>query len=218
MRCATTMIQIQDRKRLTKLVSYIILSGGSLYYINKECYYTLSASLRYEEFGEWIVEILQNITKTKIMSEEVYNKIGFLRITTNPHPFFTTLRKRMYTRNRLTIDPHTLRLLDYEALSLIFMGRGQLRFNTKNNPYFYFVSGDFSYGDLFLFKKYLKDILDLEWNICGLNGSLELRCKNKSLNKLMENIAPYIFPSFQYKLLEQYRTKGPEMPSGGDIV
>ena len=216
-----------DKKQLTKLVSYFAMGDGGVYYNGKNCTFVMNMRSANRDYIDWVAEVLSNITSVRVKEVPDYSTDGckrqpLTRLETPSHPFFTTLRNRIYVDKYKGLDEHTLKLLDWEALAILYMCDGSLYIDKPNpkkglvNPS-YSVSLNMkrlSYGDQFILKKALKEKLGLEWNINKHNQYYYLRLRCKDVQKFMEGISPYMKPSFSYKLV---RTESPE-ESGGDIV
>ncbi len=200
------MRKIKDKKELVKLCSYIIMGDGGVYKSSKENInfrFSMNMIEINQDYIELCKDILENITSCSITQRvKEGSRISQLNLQSKVHPFFTTLRDRIYTDNYKGIDPHALKLLDYEALSFLYMSDGCL--SLKHNairPSITLNMCRLSYGDMFILKKALKEKLDLEWNI-NKNGKyyyLVLRVKDHE--KFINSISSYITPSFNYKIL-----------------
>ena len=206
MRSAETMKKINDQKELTKLVAYMTMGDGGVYKYsnNKHGYFVMNMVEKNKDYVELCKSVLDNITTTKIYSiDKGEGRQPQLRLQTSQHPFFSKLRNRIYTGNYKGVDPHYLKLLDYEALSFLYMSDGSLVKDkrTKNSFNIILNLKRLSYGDLFILKKALKDKLDLEWNINRQGKYYYLRLRSKDNEKFLTNISPYITKSFQYKIL-----------------
>ena len=216
-----------DKKELTKLISYFAMGDGGVYYNGSNCKFIMNMRSANKDYIDWVAEVVSEITSVTIKEVPDYNTDGYVRqpltrLESKSHPFFTVLRNRIYVDKYKGLDPHTLKLLDWEALAILYMCDGSL-YTDKPNPKKGLINNSYnvnlnmkrlSYGDQFILKKTLKENLDLEWNINKHNQYYYLRLRCKDLDKFMEGITPYIKPSFSYKLI---RTENPEK-SGGDIV
>ena len=207
MRSVETMRKIKNKKELTKLVAYMTMGDGGVYSYkaNKHAYFVMNTIQDNEDYVLLCKNILENITTTSIYNtSKEGNRRNQYRLQTKQHPFFSTLRERIYTENYKGIDPHYLKLLDYEALSFLYMSDGScVKDKRTNNSYNVTLNMKrLSYGDLFLLKKALKDTLNLEWNINRQNNYYYLRLRAKCIPTFMKNIEPFIVPSFKYKLID----------------
>lgn len=213
-----------DKKQLTKLITYFTLGDGGVYYSGKECRFVMNMLEKNRDYIEWVASVLQEVTGTSVRSVDDVRegRKPTLNITTKTHPFFTNLRDRIYIDGYKGIDPHSLKLLDWESLAILYMCDGSL-YTDKPNPKKGLVNNSYSvtlnmkrlsYGDQFILKKALKEHLGLEWNIQRGGNYYFLRLRGKDLQTFMEGVAPYIKESFSYKLV---RTIG-SVKTDGDIV
>lgn len=211
-------MSIKDKKELVKLVSYFTMGDGGVYKQSPKSNASFIMNMRKLnlDYIEWVADVLSNITGVQYKEVPDYNTDGYnraplIRLWTQVHPFFNKIHDRVYTGKYKGIDPHALKLLDWEALAILYMCDGGLYVDKPNkkkglvNPS-YNVNlhmKRLSYGDLFILKKALKEKLDLEWNICKHNKYFFLRMRCKDVDKFMEGVLPYMKPSFYYKLVRQ---------------
>jgi hypothetical protein len=203
-------MKIEDKKQLTKLISYMIMGDGGVYNYTKNgnASFIMNMVEKNEDYVLYCKSILENITSCKIAKvQKEGNRQPQLRLSTMAHPFFNTMRERIYVENYKSIDHHALKLLDYEALAFLYMSDGSLGKYLRpeigmRNPSCKITLNlkRLSYGDLFILKKALKDYLDLEWNILKHGKYFYLSLRMKDVRKFIEGITPYILPSFLYKI------------------
>ena len=224
MGCVTTM-KITDKKRLSKLVSFLAMSDGSIHNSrnSKNYLFSFSATEDHMDIIKYVEGVINNITSTKIYScpKEAPRKTIY-KVYTPTHPYFNALHERIYVGSYKSIDNHSLKQLDYEALAIWYMCDGCLgkSINKKTGKVNYSTTINLcrlSYGDLLLVKKAIKDKLDLEFNVVKTNRKyFTLRLRTKDLEKFIDGISPYILDSFKYKI--DFRTVNPIDTIGGDIV
>lgn len=201
------MKTITDKKELMKLCSFITMGDGGMYK-NKNCKnykFIMNMKKENKDYIEFCKEILENTTSCKIYDRLDYNTDGYnrqpqLRLESKTHPFFTTIHDRIYCNNYKGLDPHAFKLFDWECLAILFMCDGcscckkgyiDVSLNLKR----------LSYGDQLFLKQQIKDKLNIEFNINKNNKYYYLRLRNKDIKIFYTNISKYIFPSFQYKIL-----------------
>ena len=168
------------------------------------------------DFMQYVKEVIDNVTSCRLMfnAKEAPRQNQY-KVQSLSHPFFDSLRERIYVDNYKSIDPHALKLMDWQCLAILYMCDGCLGatgkcFSTTLNLC------RLSYGDFMLLKKSLKDTFDLEWNIVKTNRKYyTLRLRMKDFDKFMQGIAPFMFESFNYKLC--LRTTNPST-EGDEIV
>ena len=230
---------ITDKKQLTKLISFFTMGDGGVYYNGKlskktkepvgNCCFIMNMKSEHEDYIEHVCNTIKSITSCTIsprkLQNDGYNRKPQSTVRSSRHPYFTKLRERIYTGNYKGLDSHYLKLLDGEALAILYMCDGSLFIEKpgrvprlKNNSYNVTLNlKRLSEGDLLMLKKLLKDKLDLEFNLQRQYKYRFLRLRCKDVEKFMKIINPYIFPSFRYKMIPSYRTISPEI-SGDDIV
>lgn len=197
MDCVETM----DKKQLIKLLSFFIMGDGSLEQHGKNARISISHNIQNIDYLMWKKSILEKITscseydRKRSKKSHSFNKV----IRSKTHNIYTTLKDRLYLQNKKVIDPHTLKLLDWEALTILIQDDGSSSSKEGKLTNLYIHTNCYSYGDNFLLKKALKEKLDLEFNIVKNKKWYELRLRNKDYEKLYNGCKPYIFKSFEYK-------------------
>lgn len=216
-----------NRKELVKLLSYIVMGDGGLYFPSKKtdktnAFFVMNMLEDNKDYILFCKEVLEQLVGCRLTKRPDYNVDGSnrrpqLRLESNRHPLLTQIHSRVYTGKYKGIDPHALKMLDAQALSILYMCDGSYVID-KPNPKKGLVNESYnvtlnlkrlSYGDQFILKKALKERLDLEFNINRQNQYYYLRLRMKDFNKFMEMVAPHVLPSFQYKIHESFRTVSP---------
>lgn len=224
---ATTM-KITDKKELIKLVSYIVMGDGGLYKTgNGNAHFVMNMVEENSDYIYFCKDVLENITGCTVKSRPDFNTDGCnrkpqLTLTSKCHPELTKIRDRIYTGTYKGVDPHALKLMDFQALAILYMCDGSLvidkadsdagrKKGLKNDSYNVTLNlKRLSYGDMFILKKTLKEYLDLEWNINRQNSYYYLRLRCKDVEKFMVGVSPYITNSFNRKVLNNFRTVSPQ--------
>lgn len=160
-----------NKKQLTNILSYAVLAGGNLTNIpkqNSRMYITLPEENLVLNF------IKQSIREITGYAES--SRYGIVTITSEKHPFFTVLQRRLYlVGNHKHFDEHTLKMLDQDSMKILYWCM-KVPGDTPTISLY-----EYSYGDAFLLKKAIKDNLNLEFNV-KRNGRyyyLELRKKDE---------------------------------------
>jgi len=205
------MRKITDKKELVKLVSFMTMGDGGVYKIKKNCKFIMNMIQKNEDYVLLCKDILENITTVGLYSvNKGEGRQMQYRLETGCHPFFTAVRDRIYVEKYKSIDIHALKLLDYEALSFLYMSDGS--FYSDFRPEIGMINPSYkvtlnmkrlSYGDLFILKKALREKLNLEWNINKNGKYFYLTLRTKDVQEFMDNIRPFVTPSFHYKLLDE---------------
>lgn len=212
-----------NKKELVKALSYIVMGDGGLYIVGRctNASFAMNMKKEHMDFIAWCQWVVEHVTSCSItdrkLSEDSWNRQPQVRLQSRNHPQLTTMRDRIYTDGYKGIDPHALKLLDAQALAILYMCDGSLVVTPPNakrgsvsNEYSVTLNMKrLSYGDQFILKKALKEQLDLEWNINRQGKYYYLRLRAKEVDKFMEMMAPHVFPSFQYKIKECFRVVSP---------
>jgi len=206
-------MKITDKKELVKIISYMVMGDGGLYVTKgtKNAYFAMNMVTENQDYVDFCQGVLENITSCKQYIRSDNNTDGCnrkqqVRLQSQTLPLLSTIRDRVYTGKYKGIDPHALKMLDAQALAILYMCDGSLiKYRSKgcvNDMYHVTLNlKRLSYGDLFILKKALKDLLDLEWNINRQNSYFYLRLRTKDIAKFMGMIQPHMTPSFQRKVL-----------------
>jgi 23S rRNA U2552 (ribose-2'-O)-methylase RlmE/FtsJ len=205
---SVTTMKITDKKQLVKLVSFITMSDGSVHRNRNcgNCIFSFSQTEDHSDFVDYVRSILENITSTKTIKEQrVSPRKNIIKLYTPVHPFFNDIRDRIYVDQYKSVDQHALKLLDFEALAILYMSDGCLGVTERPDGKKSFTTTiamcRLSYGDQLLLKKAIKEKLDIEFNVVKTGGKYYcLRLRSKDAEKFFEGIRPYVLPSFDYKM------------------
>lgn len=207
---------ITDKKVLTKYVSAFVMGDGCLFKDkneNSNARYRLTQVATHRDYVEWQAAILDNLCATKIYENDAridasgWNHQKTLALQTRSLPFFTTLRNRWYLGGKKVVSPHDLLLMDAEFLAILYMDDGCLVKNSgRNRTNFSIVlcTQSFSWADNNLIRDTIARKFNLHFNIKQLSYpsgiKYQLYCKQKFVPEFISIVAPYILPSFQYKI------------------
>lgn len=208
-------MKIEDKKELTKLISFIAMCDGSVHKNGgtKNNVFSFSQTVPHKDIVDWVAGVVGNVTSCRILyTERPHPRKNIYKLQTLSHPFFNTIRDRIYIGNYKGLDIHALKMLDWQSLAIMYMCDGCLGRHKRPNGTIQYTTTlnlcRLSYGDQFILKKALKERLELEWNIVKTNRKYyTLRIRAKDQERFMQGIAPYVFDSFQYKL--NLRTTNP---------
>jgi hypothetical protein len=163
----------------------------------------------------WVKKTLEGVTGVIVTDRKDYNTDGYaraqqVRLCSKTHPFLTRIWERVYINKTKVIDPHMLKLLDAEALAIIFMADGSackkhgIRLHTKG----------FSYNDNMALSKSIHKVFGIRSNVNRHGKYFELRIKSVDIGLFIETVKPFIAPSFRYKL----ERVAPHSTVGDEIV
>lgn len=208
------MMYISDKKVLVKYVSAFLLGDGWLQKQvdnNKNARYGLHQLAIHKDYIDWQASILENLTRVTYRYKDAYinSQEASIRIWTMAHPFYTTLYERIYTQNRVkSINPHDLKLLDWETLAILYQDDGYIevspRLTTGNYVRVRIATDNYTYGDLVLLQKAIFEKTKLPFDIRlrklkNTNG-YRLQLTKDYAKRFLEGIGPYVKDSYQYKL------------------
>ena len=220
MGCVETM----DKKELTKLISALVMSDGGVYYSGKNCRYVRNQLAKHWDYLSWIRDVLSNVTTTTIseVKDKREGRQPTLNVTTRSHPMFNDIRERFYVGNYKSVDPHFLKMFDWQCAAILYMDDGHLRTDPRSPNYFTcdLSTKRLSYGDSLLLKKTIKEKLDVEFNVRkDSRGYYYLTLRRKDAEKFLKGVYPYTFASFKYKFTYPDGKPVTDFNSGGgDIV
>jgi hypothetical protein len=213
---------MRDEKRLTKIVAACLLGDGCVYTDkrdkgNSSFSMTMTqSSLPYLEHLAQHLEAITSVSIIKSSDERVIQISGVeahckptYMLSTKRHPFYTKFYNRMYGSGKKCVDPHYLKLLDWEFLAHWYVQDGSLSGFLVEKKYpvleLDICSHSFSYADNMFLRSKLKDTLGLDFNVrstkypSGILYSLRTR-KQETIKIISENIAEYVPDCFQYKI------------------
>ena len=214
-------LKITDKKELIKLTSYIVMGDGGVYPSGSYCMFSMNMQTKNKDFIGFCEQVMGNITTAKTRDYlggfECNSKLTSL--TTLSHPTFTKLRNRIYTLKYKGIDPHALKLMDAQALSILYQCDGSY---SKDKRTLSPEAGRkvtlnmkrLSYGDQYILREAIRSKLGIDFNIHRQNQYYYLSLRSSDIDKFFEMITPYMFDSFLYKLSDGWLQKILD----GDIV
>jgi hypothetical protein len=224
-------VETMNDKELTKYIVAFTYGDGSIGYHGKNCRFGATCIIDNMDYILWRKSILENLTPVLVYenSKDLPNHKRIFKTNSRTHPTYTKIQNRMYHDGRKTIDPHYLKLMDWETLAIFYMDDGSLRNvtqtykeNTYSNKYPNIASMSFNYAENLMLRNCFKDILGIEFNIhkhsTRENGEINymLCLGGSSRERFYKGIGKYILPSFRYKLDNSYDV--PPYQGGEDIV
>jgi hypothetical protein len=216
-----------DKKQLVKLVSAFTMADGGLYRRvqgNKEtskanAYFAMNMLAKHDDYIQWVkstIECITSCSEREFINESNSPKL-MKNLCSKTHPFLTDIWNRVYIDGYKGLDPHAMKMFDFEMLAIFYMADGSLHVEQPNpkkglvnpSPNVTLNMKRLSYGDQLFLKKLCKEVLGLEFNILKQNykGKLYyyMRLRNKDIEVFMKGIEPYMLPSFSYKLYDSER-------------
>ena len=214
-----------DKKQLVKLVSAFVMADGGVYRrvkgdpktSNANAYYMMNMLTKHMDYIEWVVDTLSEITS--VTTSDVKNpcKQPQTRVVSRTHPFLTKIWGRVYIDGYKGLDPHAMKLFDWEMLAIFYMADGSLSVEQPNakkglinpSPNVTLNMKRLSYGDQLFLKQLIRDKLGVETNVTRQTYKGRtyyfLRVRNRDIDKFMKGIEPHMKESFYYKLWDSER-------------
>lgn len=192
------------KKDLHKYIGAFLLGDAGVYYSGVNC--RMVTNSVEGEYITWKRGILEELTAVnyncKIDKREDFSRKPLHILTTRTHPIYTQFRNRVYTDAYRGVDPHTLKMMDWEMLAILYMDDGGCSVDKRCDatPAVCLHTKRLSYGDSWLLKKSLKDSLELEFNIYQVSHRYYLRLRSKDYAAFKAGVSPFVLPCYQYKL------------------
>jgi hypothetical protein len=213
-------VETMNRKDLVKYIVAFLYGDGSISLPHaKECRFEASCIIDNEDYVLWRKSILEELTPVRvyIIDPKMENRKLILQTSTRIHPLYTQIKSRVYHDGKKTLDPHYLKLFDWETLAILYMDNGSLRevkqdYKEKHytNKYPNIATMNFNYAENLLLKETIKKNLGIEFNInkhsTRKDGTINymLCMPSSSRERFYKEIGQYILPSFRYKLDYSY--------------
>lgn len=197
-----------DKKQLSKLVYYMTSFDGGVYPTGKNSSFIMNMVKENRDYLEWVKATLENITSVKLVDRKDYNTDGYnrksqMRLYTRAHPYFSKVRDRVYISNHKVIDPHMLKMMDAEALAIIFMCDGGTALDKRwTNPHCSITlnTKGYSHADNLALSKAIYSKLNIRTTVRKHGKYRYLGVKAVDVLLFVETILPYMMKSFYYKL------------------
>lgn len=207
--------EILSRKDLTKYVSAFLLGDGSL--LNQKnkphhktnAHYVLWQIAEHKDYVLWQADILSQLTRLRVYEKDAYvnsqgaNAKPSMSVQTMSLPFYTTIYNRWYKDGRKIISAHDLKLLDWEVAAILYQDDGYIE-QTGNYVRIRICTDCYTYGDVCLLRRALKEKLDIGFDIIERKNPsgimYRLQSTKDMAKRFLDGVAPYMQPSFQYKL------------------
>lgn len=185
-----------DKKEITKRIAFAVMSDGTLTQRCVNASFAMSMKTSNEDFGHYIGEAFDELG----LGYKVRHDSKYFHLTTKTHPFLTKMRERIYPQDRKDPSPHDFKLLDWEALAILYMCDGSIQ---KSGKRFYPMLNlcQWNYAELQWVSHQLKERLGLPMTVysCG-KKYWRLGATAANADRFFEGVHPHIQSSFLYKL------------------
>lgn len=204
-----------NEREFIKYVVAFLYGDGGVYYHGKNARFEATILETNRDYADWRSGILSWLTEVNIYPIHRENRCDILKTSTRTHPIYSKIRDRVYVDNVKHLDPHYLKMFDWETLAILYMDDGclsKVRYNSRKNgeylgftPRVSIATHKYGYeGNLFL-KNFFKEKFDLEFNVARAptRGKLfwQLLLRSKDYRKFEDGVKSFILPSFTYKLV-----------------
>lgn len=201
-----------DKKQLSKLLYYFFTFDGGVYYSGNNARLVLNMRTENTDYIDWVADTLRELTSTT--RHDVIqrgNRKPLTSLVSRTHPFLTRIRDRIYVDNKKVLDPHVLKLLDAEALAIIFMADGGTAVDNRwKQPYasINLHTKGFSYFDNLALSKRIYEVTGIRTTVNRHGKYFFIRIKSKDIQLFIDTVKPFVLPSFFYKLERLAPCKG----------
>ena len=189
-----------DKKELVKKLAFLCMSDAGLT-MHKGCInasFHLSMCIENKDMAEYAIELLKEVGVGYRYSENE----KYFRLDSKTHPFLTTLWNRIYQDGRRVPSPHDFKLLDWEAVAIMYMCDGNIQIAGKR-WYPMINMCKWSYAELCWVKHQFKEKLNLDINIYKCSKHYRVGVPAHHCDHFFENVKPFILKSFYYKLASE---------------
>ena len=223
-------VETMDERNKIKYIVAFLYGDGYIGKHGKECRFQANNIIDNLDYITWRKEILENITPVTLTTNKDGrpNRREIVKTFTRTHPIYSRVHERMYLQGKKVIDPHYLKLLDWETLAIWYMDDGCLGIVKQDYKESHYecpvpslATHCFSYAENLLIKQTIKEKLGIEFNIhkAGVNKEDEMMyqlvLRRSSFDTFHSGIEKFITPSFLYKINPHDK---PQVNLGEDIV
>lgn len=212
-----------------KLINAMLLGDGSLrtWKNCKHYAYSFGQIATHKDYVDWQANALEGLSKVTIrwydtrIDKNGVNHQPHYKLETGVHPTFTLLYTRVYVNGRKSISLHDLKTFDAQCAAIWFMDDGyrlKSQFASHDGNVF-LCTDNFSQSEVILLQKLLYEKFHIPFNVIRRGNRKDgtamyrLKARNQYAERFCEIVAPYILPSFEYKLHSKQST-----PEKGDVI
>lgn len=198
-----------------RLVTSFVIGDGGLYRPKNKrqteyrapkptnALYGMSQLKSHIDYVLYQMRVMSQLTKMRVL---VIPANGMhkesIRMVSMTHPFYTDLYERLYGIGRKALNWHDLQLFDLQSLAHLIMDDGYVDQKSKYSWAYGIATDSFSEPEVKLLRDIIADRLNLHANVRRYRNTYRLIFNAKESGKTRDAIAPYIAPSFYYKIKE----------------
>ncbi len=193
-------VTTMDKKQLTKRLAFVCMSDAALEMHNGcvNASFKLSMKKENRDFAQYCVELLKEVGVGYTYKEGE----KYFVLASRVHPFLTTLWERIYQGGRRVPSPHDFKLLDWEAIAIMYMCDGNIQVAGKR-WYPMINMCKWSYAELCWVKQKFKEAVGLDINIYKCGKYFRVGVPAHHCDFFFENVKPFMLDSFKYKLASE---------------
>ena len=210
-----------NKKEFLKYAVAFCYGDGGVYMHGNNARFEANVTEDHKDYVDWRVGILETLTavNTYTIYRKNPNHKNLTKTYTRTHPTYTKIRHRLYNANHKVLDPHYLKLMDWETLAIWYMDDGclgKVHYNSRKNgdylgftPRVTLATHCFSYAENIFLKELFKKTFNLEFNVIKATGRQtqywQLALRSKDYKAFESGVCQFILPSFGYKLVQYER-------------
>lgn len=201
-----------NEKELLKYITAFTIGDGYLSntYQNKNSnsYYKCTVNSKHKDFIDLQYNILSQIGDLSYIQDNRSGKNDMIGIRTRTNPIYTKVRNRLYdSKGRRRIDPHYLKLIDIEWLSILYMADGCLKKTPRKTKEDYIEvklsTHSYTYFDNKALSDYIRQIFNINFKVQSDKDNNNLYyyliCRQDEAKKFLNLTDGYKLKSFNYK-------------------
>ena len=195
----------KDPKHIMKRISAFVMSDGSLIKGKREKNVSCRLTTVHEEFAEYFKEVIEPITSVRIIqTQDISCKQGYFFQAYSPvHPYFTKLKPRFYKAGYRGIDPHALKLMDWEMFAIMYQCDGTIAVQKPKPTGMKLCTDRLTFGDCLYLSSCINKNLGITSKVVPQGkGKWRISFYAKDFYKIFSNIKPYTCDCFNYKILD----------------
>lgn len=210
-------ISMFDKKQIMEALYWMALGDGHIEKPQRgDCLLSVSHIPKHEDYILWKSFIIDRIFRYSVKNQTMKSGLSgsheMLRLRSQHHPIFTSMRDRLYSIGRKTIDPYALSLLGPIGLAILYQDDGSYHYSTQAGHNILIHKFCFSKFELEALAKTLVDKFGIIFRTNFASGKgYRLRLRAKDKDKFFTLIDPYVVPSMLYKVGRGSSQKTDEM-------
>lgn len=203
-------VETMSKKDLMKRMYYMATFDGGVYRQgNSNARFIINMREENKDYLEYVGATIKalgvgwTVKERKDYNSDGYTRKPQLRLESKNHPLMSKIRDRLYPHGRKILDKHVLKMMDAEALAIIFMADGcvkeEKRFKTPH-AYVELSTKGFTQIENEALSKAIYEATGVQSNLRRHGKYWYLGIPKKSHKLFYDVVKPHVTPSFMYKL------------------